>query len=134
MVVHYSEFNKYLIVTEKIKAFQSKSIFISDLSSGDIAFRFLKYIDNLPGASASQLNAQLQYDFDIPDGVTKGVYGVNETESEKPSEEKTSDVLESHVTVCDINPSMLEVGRKRAAAKNITSGSIPIPHIVCNLF
>lgn len=44
----------------------------------------------------------------------------SEIEEESPTEEEES----HHVTVCDINRSMLEVGQKRAAQRGMFEGTL----------
>ena len=100
--------------------------FIDFPLQGDIAFRFIKYVDDLQGAFTTPVDPQA-FNIDIPDGVTQGAFGVNEGVAEEARETPTaSEATQSHVTVCDINPEMLQVGRKRASAKSIQSGQFLI--------
>ena len=73
---------------------------------GDIAFRFLKYVQN---ESSEPL--------ELPNlGLPPDISGVEEEDSLES--EKT------HVTVCDINQAMLDVGKKRAEDIGLRSGTI----------
>ncbi|KAJ8043678.1 2-methoxy-6-polyprenyl-1,4-benzoquinol methylase, mitochondrial [Holothuria leucospilota] len=79
--------------------------------TGDIAFRFLdymKYQDSL------QLSWNIPSRMKSPEGWPRSP---SEIEEESPTEEE-----DSHVTVCDINRSMLEVGQKRAAQRGLFEG------------
>lgn len=72
--------------------------------SGDIAFRFLNYV-----RSRSDFTSQTS---------TEQSADVNEDKSSQISGRSR----DCHVTVCDINQSMLEVGMNRATQSGITSG------------
>ena len=71
--------------------------------SGDIAFRFLNYIHNESSEA-----------FELPTGLSPSLTGLEE------EEEDDSD--NAHVTVCDINQAMLDVGKKRAENMGLKSG------------
>lgn len=68
------------------------------------------------------------HDFNIrlPPNVASSVYMDPDTSTSSDSEGSCSDsgtaALETHVTVCDINQSMLEVGKSRAMEAGICSG------------
>ena len=91
--------------------------------TGDIAFRFLKYVQQehtLKSVSDSHL------DDDIPTVVTNSLDDLTHTGSQdttaKEAAVNRTESAQSHVTVCDINKAMLNVGEKRARDQNITSG------------
>ena len=88
--------------------------------SGDIALRFLNYVKSLEPDYRD-------IEYEIP---RTGETNVSSDEGETTSSSESSDERElpgnrstsCHVTVCDINQSMLEVGKTRAAEAGITSG------------
>ena len=88
--------------------------------TGDIAFRFLKYIDNLKDKD----------DFGnitIPRNISIEGYQVPQDEADISSSSSSSDDEEAshmthHVTVCDINQEMLDVGKQKAESYGIYSG------------
>ena len=86
--------------------------------AGDIAFRFLQYIQ-----SQTDDSIMSEENFSIPSGIGAGAYSIP---SEYAEEEKIdlSDYKEdtSHVTVCDINQEMLNVGKSRAEDAGIVTG------------
>ncbi|XP_045171678.2 2-methoxy-6-polyprenyl-1,4-benzoquinol methylase, mitochondrial-like [Mercenaria mercenaria] len=90
--------------------------------TGDIAFRFLKYANSLSESGGAD------FDVSIPRNVTANVY--MDPAEDTSSNSDTSDDSEllgnrvpaSHVTVCDINQSMLDVGMARALDAGIYSG------------
>lgn len=87
------------------------------LVSGDIAFRFLNYA-----------NGQQDVDIGVPYDFTTN-YNPDESTSSSESSDDSDGLLgnqsqASHVTVCDINQSMLEVGKSRAPEAGIYSGMI----------
>ena len=94
--------------------------FICFLFIGDIAFRFLKYIDNLKDKD----------DFGnitIPRNISIEGYQVPQDEADISSSSSSSDDEEAshmthHVTVCDINQEMLDVGKQKAESYGIYSG------------
>ena len=71
-----------------------------------------------------------QYDIEIPSSVKASVFmdPTEETSSSSSNSEESgllgNTPASCHVTVCDINQSMLEVGKSRAAEAGITSGDI----------
>ncbi|KAL4224325.1 2-hexaprenyl-6-methoxy-1 [Mactra antiquata] len=79
--------------------------------TGDIAFRFLKY-------ACTENNGNLN-DFDFTSDFSAEDFEMPDFESEQllGNQEHTS-----HVTVCDINQSMLEVGQGRASQAGINQG------------
>lgn len=74
------------------------------LFAGDIAFRFHNFVTSLEDDHDADYDIHAQY-----------------TDDSEPVESTTP---RSHVTVCDINQSMLEVGKGRAAEAGITSGAL----------
>ena len=78
---------------------------------GDIAFRFLKYLRNENDPSLENE----EWTLDIPLDT--------EEHSHKDSVFENPGV--SHVTVCDINQAMLDVGKKRAAESGYFKGTQP---------
>ncbi|XP_052215717.1 2-methoxy-6-polyprenyl-1,4-benzoquinol methylase, mitochondrial-like isoform X3 [Dreissena polymorpha] len=76
--------------------------------TGDIAFRFLNYV-----RSQSDFNSLTALQTSTEQGVD-----INEDENSQVSGRSR----DCHVTVCDINQSMLEVGMNRATQSGITSG------------
>ena len=63
-------------------------------------------------------------DVEIPPEITTNLYGLKENESERNEESKPKvEIPRTHVTVCDINQAMLDVGKERAVKANINSGS-----------
>ena len=87
--------------------------------SGDIAFRFLKYTSY----EQEQLQDVDDYTIDIPHDVTRGVYGdAGDTTSDSDSSDDAPDKEPAHVTVCDINHAMLDVGQRRAEENNYNHG------------
>uniref|UniRef100_A0A0B6ZFI8 2-methoxy-6-polyprenyl-1,4-benzoquinol methylase, mitochondrial n=1 Tax=Arion vulgaris TaxID=1028688 RepID=A0A0B6ZFI8_9EUPU len=107
--------------------------------TGDIAFRFLKYV-NTPTRIRTHQN------FDIPTDAATKVYMGSSDDSTSSSNDSTSssddssddssksrqdkhsntslppDPKGSHVTVCDINQAMLDVGRQKSLQLGYTSG------------
>ncbi|WAR01661.1 COQ5-like protein [Mya arenaria] len=76
--------------------------------TGDIAFRFLNYVKSRDDNSPQDVFTDLSSSSESSD------------ENGLPSHNLRSH--DCHVTVCDINQSMLEVGQGRAAEAGITSG------------
>ena len=74
--------------------------------SGDIAFRFLEYVKN---SSPSGTETSSRFDIDLPEFPLD----VAETPLAEEADDGTAHVM-SHVTVCDINQAMLDVGKERA--------------------
>ena len=72
------------------------------------------------------------FDIEIPKNIQTNAYvdTTEETSSSESSESSDDSELlcnrsaSCHVTVCDINQSMLDVGKGRAAAAGITSGTV----------
>lgn len=86
--------------------------------TGDIAFRFLQYIQ-----SQNDDPIMVEESFSIPTNIEAGAYSIP---SDYAEEEKIdlSGYKEdtSHVTVCDINQEMLNVGKSRAEEAGIFTG------------
>ena len=96
--------------------------------SGDIAFRFLKYTQ-LESSSQQVDDGISDFDVSIPSDITKNMYGLEEEEEAQDIEKEDTPLQKSaqtHVTVCDINQAMLDVGKVRAKKNNIHSGRIQI--------
>ncbi|KAK3781683.1 hypothetical protein RRG08_043593 [Elysia crispata] len=102
--------------------------------TGDIAFRFLKYVGTPTFGHPGD-------DFQMPRDVTAQVYldpaEASSSSSSSSSDEENGhkseqakdgnyatqpDTMGNHVTVCDINQAMLDVGKKRAKALGYTTG------------
>ncbi|VDI23175.1 demethylmenaquinone methyltransferase / 2-methoxy-6-polyprenyl-1,4-benzoquinol methylase [Mytilus galloprovincialis] len=84
---------------------------------GDIAFRFLKYIDNL--------NKNESDDLSVPnhiDGFQLHQEDQDLSSSSSSSSDEEDNHVTHHVTVCDINQEMLDVGRQKAESYGICSG------------
>ncbi|XP_063396147.1 2-methoxy-6-polyprenyl-1,4-benzoquinol methylase, mitochondrial-like isoform X1 [Mytilus trossulus] len=85
--------------------------------TGDIAFRFLKYIDNL--------NKNESDDISVPnhiDGFQLHQEDQDLSSSSSSSSDEEDNHVTHHVTVCDINQEMLDVGRQKAESYGICSG------------
>lgn len=78
--------------------------------TGDIAFRFLKYVDYAKTDSPEE--DEMDLTADLIDGREANMV------NHDPAKQK------AHVTVCDINQSMLDVGQKRASELGYDSESI----------
>ena len=97
--------------------------------AGDIAFRFLNYVKSQK-QSKTATSTDSHFDIEIPKNIQTSAYvdPSEETSSSESSESSDDSELlgnrstSCHVTVCDINQSMLDVGKGRAAAAGITSG------------
>ncbi|XP_052801314.1 2-methoxy-6-polyprenyl-1,4-benzoquinol methylase, mitochondrial-like [Mya arenaria] len=76
--------------------------------TGDIAFRFLNYVKSR--------------DVNSPPDVFPDSSSSSESSDENGLPSNNQRSHDCHVTVCDINQSMLEVGQGRAAEAGITSG------------
>ncbi|XP_061196950.1 2-methoxy-6-polyprenyl-1,4-benzoquinol methylase, mitochondrial-like [Saccostrea echinata] len=88
--------------------------------TGDIAFRFLKYIQ-----SQNEKPVVTDENFTISTNLNAGAYSIPSDFAEENEETvDLSDYKEdtSHVTVCDINQEMLNVGKSRAEEAGIMSG------------
>ncbi|GFS22980.1 2-methoxy-6-polyprenyl-1,4-benzoquinol methylase, mitochondrial [Elysia marginata] len=102
--------------------------------TGDIAFRFLKHV-------GTPTSGNVLDDFHMPRDVTAQVYldpAESTSSSSSSSDEETShtasqqakdgnyatqpDAMGNHVTICDINQAMLDVGKQRAKALGYTTG------------
>ncbi|KAK3084593.1 hypothetical protein FSP39_016023 [Pinctada imbricata] len=105
--------------------------------TGDIAFRFLNHIQSQINEDSFQSKAD--EDFEFPESeltVDLGNKGVNSSEvksdSDSSSSDSSGDVCDdvhrdvllkgSHVTVCDINQEMLDVGKHKALQCGMVSG------------
>ncbi|XP_076472826.1 LOW QUALITY PROTEIN: ubiquinone/menaquinone biosynthesis C-methyltransferase UbiE-like [Babylonia areolata] len=101
--------------------------------TGDIAFRFLQYIESQ--STGSQQNVK-DFDIPLPREVEAQVYvdpAKSQYDESSSSSSSSSDEEESrgrgkegggqtHVTVLDINQAMLDVGKQRAEKQGLTSG------------
>jgi len=85
---------------------QAFTIILFFYLSGDIAFRFLNYVNSLPDH-----DSDTEYDISVPQGIASDISMNSDTED---MEYDSYTPKSSHVTVCDINQSMLEVGKSRA--------------------
>ncbi|KAI8783256.1 2-methoxy-6-polyprenyl-1,4-benzoquinol methylase, mitochondrial-like [Biomphalaria glabrata] len=85
--------------------------------TGDIAFRFLKYVGTPVGStfSSSASVAQSSSD-DSSSSDSEGTQVENKDSFSEP------DINGSHVTVCDINQAMLDVGKAKAKSMGYSSG------------
>ena len=105
---------------------------------GDIAFRFLQYIRNQSSFGQGADLGSKDFDIKMPREIEAQVYmdpaenqsdgsssssSSSEEEDEEGKKESVGDVT-SHVTVCDINQAMLDVGKQRADGQGITSGIV----------
>ena len=104
--------------------------------SGDIAFRFLHYINSQAPASQAWDEEKDDFNIQIPREVEAQIYmdpaesqdDISFSSSSSSDEDdergrKRREGGESHVTVCDINQAMLDVGKQRAEQQGITSGN-----------
>ncbi|CAH1801101.1 unnamed protein product, partial [Owenia fusiformis] len=82
--------------------------------TGDIAFRFLKYVEN---EGEAPVHTDQDFMFDIPIDVMASDY-MNDIESDKDVPPGRAQLPGSHVTVCDINQAMLQVGKDKSRALN----------------
>ncbi|XP_071849059.1 ubiquinone/menaquinone biosynthesis C-methyltransferase UbiE-like [Apostichopus japonicus] len=83
--------------------------------TGDIAFRFLEYM---------KYQDSLELSWQIPKKI-KNLESWPQNPSEAEGDTSSSSDEEGdghHVTVCDINKNMLEVGQKRAGQRGLTEG------------
>ena len=91
--------------------------------TGDIAFRFLQYAESQSSSKPSS-GENDNYDITIPPEIQS--YGDQlpeyDDEQKKPLESIDNKSALTHVTVCDINQAMLDVGKKRAERTGIHSG------------
>jgi hypothetical protein len=87
------------------------------LFAGDIAFRFLNYVEN---AECEDDDDDFDFKHQInlldPEGVSGNDAGDHYGQWKMPKS--------SSVTVCDINQAMLDVGKKRAEKLGYTQGTI----------
>ncbi|XP_033748443.1 2-methoxy-6-polyprenyl-1,4-benzoquinol methylase, mitochondrial-like [Pecten maximus] len=105
--------------------------------TGDIAFRFLKYSKSLEKRNGtSNTESDDGSDFDLTKDISAQAFGIPEHYMEDPylsTSESSSDSSEeeddskvtppkTHVTVCDINKEMLEVGKARAVEMGLVEG------------
>ena len=90
----------------------------SSLFTGDIAFRFLKYVNSQRAKGEVDLEASMPNANMDPAEDTSS----SSDEYELPGNRGPN----SHVTVCDINQSMLDVGMQRALDAEIYSGKMLI--------
>ncbi|XP_070205601.1 2-methoxy-6-polyprenyl-1,4-benzoquinol methylase, mitochondrial-like isoform X2 [Littorina saxatilis] len=104
--------------------------------TGDIAFRFLQFAGNESSrpSTFNQMPNPLTQDFDIklPKEVEMGLFvdpaesQVDDSSSSSSDEEgdrlRPGSRAATHVTVCDINQAMLDVGKQRADKLGFTSG------------
>lgn len=122
----------------------SKYIYISHLlnlllaSPGDIAFRFLQYIQSQSSTSQGANLPSEDFDIHMPREIEAQVY-MDPAESQPDASSSSSSSSDeedeggrkrsvgdatSHVTVCDINQAMLDVGKQRAEEQGVTSGTV----------
>ena len=91
--------------------------------AGDIAFRFLKYVQQEHTFKSTNVT---HLDDDISTDGTNSLNDMTHTGNQdttaKEAAVNRTESAQSHVTVCDINTAMLNVGEKRARDQNITSG------------
>ncbi|OWF39765.1 2-methoxy-6-polyprenyl-1,4-benzoquinol methylase, mitochondrial-like [Mizuhopecten yessoensis] len=105
--------------------------------TGDIAFRFLKYTKSLERKHGNiNTESSDDSDFDLTRDITPQAFGIpdhyadDQVLSSADSSSSSSDEEESleraspktHVTVCDINKEMLEVGKGRAREMGLVKG------------
>ncbi|BFZ04632.1 hypothetical protein BsWGS_07671 [Bradybaena similaris] len=98
--------------------------------TGDIAFRFLRYVD-------SPVHISTHQDFEIPEDAASRLYlGSQDNSSSSSSSSDDENTISSqgghtalppndnssHVVVCDINQAMLDVGKQKAKQLGFTSG------------
>ena len=116
---------------------------------GDIAFRFLKYLEHAEDEDDFGLPSVLKedhFDVNIPQGLraddhdlaknnlkgsTVAFSAAGETSSDSSDDEeelaKQAESKESHVTICDINQAMLDVGKRKADELGYRAGECEIP-------
>ena len=88
--------------------------------SGDIAFRFLQYVKNDRTSGREE-----SYDIDLPlyaEGVATTQSNGSSSEEEGDSGRSNQGEAHTHVTVCDINQAMLDVGKQRAEKLGFHTG------------
>ncbi|XP_069136001.1 2-methoxy-6-polyprenyl-1,4-benzoquinol methylase, mitochondrial-like [Argopecten irradians] len=105
--------------------------------TGDIAFRFLEYTKSLENKQViSNTESGDESDFDLTTDISAQAFGIpqhyaedqdclaSDSSSSSSNEEAESKVNSSktHVTVCDINKEMLEVGKVRACEMGLVGG------------
>jgi len=84
--------------------------------TGDIAFRFLNYVEN-------QKSDEDIWAPQVPDYLVESEFpSMSSSESSSDSENESSGAAQPSVTVCDINQAMLDVGKERATKNNTYSG------------
>lgn len=102
------------------------------LFAGDIAFRCLDYSKS-ESESEHETSEELDFDIDVPREIQAKVYvdpadRMNSADERADSAEHTSSRqsrkqrLQTHVTICDINQAMLDVGKKKALEQGYQEG------------
>ncbi|XP_071479430.1 ubiquinone/menaquinone biosynthesis C-methyltransferase UbiE-like [Diadema antillarum] len=87
--------------------------------TGDIAFRFLDYINNLKDDDP-HFTDEWSEDIRVSE-LELGSAGLHD-DTENGDGEDGASSQQHHVTVCDINENMLKVGKKRAGQRGIYEG------------
>lgn len=98
--------------------------------TGDIAFRFLQYAQSTTQSPILNI-VEENLDIKLPKSVELAAKGfadesneesVSSSDEEERATKEEKSRKETHVTVCDINQAMLDVGKKKAEDNGITSG------------
>ena len=76
-----------------------------------------------PSDSQSEIEIPQNFQADVTIDTAEETSSLESSESSDDSELLGDRSTSCHVTVCDINQSMLDVGKARAAAAGITSGT-----------
>ncbi|KAK3598335.1 hypothetical protein CHS0354_026593 [Potamilus streckersoni] len=89
--------------------------------TGDIAFRFLKYVESQQQSASPEDKHNMSRSKNIELSSDSSSTNSDSTSNDDEVSE-THTGSESHVTVCDINQSMLDVGKMRAKENGIYHG------------